>query len=283
MAVGSVSGSAQTPVAHFGAMAKNTPKLPPVPGSGADRGAGKGNPTKMERRAAAAAAAAERQKQARRRALRLQIGIGALLVAVVVGVTALVLSLRGSGEDATPPAGLTADGGVVLGAAEAPVEVVVVEDFQCPACLAFEEDAGDLLAEYRAGDQVSVEYRAISFLDRASSTDYSSRAANAAACVLDDAGADAWMTMHEALFADQPPEGGEGLPDSELESKAATAGADVGSCIEDGTFRDWVEQTTDTVFEDDRVNGTPTVFVNDEEVEDPTAAKIEAAVEAATP
>jgi protein-disulfide isomerase len=262
-------------------VAKNTPKLPPVPGSGPQQG----NPTKMERRAAAAAAAAERQKQAKRRTLRIQIGVGALLVAAVVGVTALVLSLRGPDGDATPPAGVTADGGVLFGSADAPVTVVAVEDFQCPVCKVFEEESGGQLAEYQAGDEVAVEYRPIAFLDRASSTDYSSRAANAAACVLDDAGPDAWLEMHGSLFAEQPAEGGEGLPDSRLVEMAEAAGADrdaVEGCVEDRTFGDWVEQVTDAAF-DGEVTGTPTLFVNGDKLEGFALETLQEAVEAATP
>ena len=139
------------------------------------------------------------------------------MVAIVVGITLAVLSQRDSGGRGRPaPPGLTSDGAVRFGAADAPVTLQAVEDFQCPICQQFESTNADLLRSYRDGDQVAVEYRPIAFLDRMSSTEYSTRALNASMCVLEDAGKDAWLKYHQSLYANQPPENGAGLPDSDL-------------------------------------------------------------------
>ncbi|NHC22761.1 thioredoxin domain-containing protein [Nocardioides sp. IC4_145] len=252
---------------------KKSPNLPPVDGGAARQ-------KQQSRRAEMAELMAERKRAERRRTVLTQVGIGAVVVALVVGVTIAVLANRGPDEPAAAPSRLTSDGSVRFGAADADVTVQVVEDFQCPACGAFEAAMGDVLADYRASDDVAVEYRPIAFLDRASTDEYSTRALNASMCVLEDAGADAWMTMHESLFAQQPAEGGAGLDDATLVALAADAGAEgdaVTSCIEDRTYDDWAEEQTDRVF-DSGVSSTPTVLVNGEQVPN---GELEAAVEAA--
>ena len=74
----------------------------------------------------------------------------------------------------------------------------------------------------KAGD-VSVEYRVLPFL--AGIDDYSPRSANAFAVVLDASGPEVAKKFHDLLFANQPPEGGDGLPDEQLITYANQAGA----------------------------------------------------------
>lgn len=240
------------------------------------------------------------QQQSQRRKRGIVQGVAALVVvAVVIGVVVFVLGRNddngpSSAQDftgATPtvssdadgsPASLSDDGGFVVGNPDAPVTVTVVEDFQCPVCQQFEAQSGDQLASYAAGDDVKVEYRGIAFLDRMSSTDYSTRALNASACVM-DSGADVWTKFHEQLFLQQPPEGGDGLPDDQLVSIAADAGADeaaVQSCVADGTFTDWTAATTQAAF-DDGVSGTPTLFVNGKKLSSFDGTELQNAVDEA--
>jgi len=252
---------------------RKKPQLPPVSEEARRR--------QQSRREEMAALLAERKRAERRKQVLTQVGIGALLVALVVGITVAVLVTR-DGDDGpvAVPSGLTPDGSVRFGAADAAVTLEVVEDFQCPACRQLEAAAGEVLADYREADDVAVEYHPIAFLDRASTDEYSSRALNASMCVLDDAGPDAWMAMHDALYDEQPQEGGAGLPDGTLVSMAVDAGADedaVASCIGDRTYDKWGEQQTDRFF-DDGGQGTPTVFVDGEQVE---PAQLQSAVEAA--
>lgn len=263
-------------------MSKKTPHLPPVPSPDGDNS----KEAKSERRAAAAALLREQKRQARRRSVIIQVAVGALVVAIVIAVTAIVLSRRDTGDtgDATPPPGLTADGAIRFGPDDAPVTLQAVEDFQCPICRQFESTNADLLAQYRDGGQVAVEYRPIAFLDRMSSTEYSSRALNASACVLAADGKDAWLAFHGELYDKQPPEQSEGLPDGDLISLAADAGSggdDVKACIEDRRYDDWVKQTTAATLDDD-VTGTPTIFVNGTKLDGFDADTITEAVTAAS-
>lgn len=240
------------------------------------------SPTNRSGRVRSATIIAERRRKEKRRRLLIQLGIGLVVVVAVLGTTVAVLKSQDDTAAATAPPNLTTSGGVVLGNASAPVTVTVVEDFGCPHCKVFEEDAGSLLAGYATGTDVKVEYRGIAFLDRAFATNYSSRALNASACVAATSTTEVWKKFHDALFAEQPAEGSKGLDSGALASRAVAAGATVGDCITRGTYLDWVKAQTDATLGHDGVEGTPTVFVNDVLVERPSAATVAAAVAGAS-
>jgi protein-disulfide isomerase len=255
---------------------------------------GSSNRTKRAEKIAALRAAEQKAAQ-RRRNTWVVIGVLALVV-VVVGVVAVVQSVRNSTpesaavpsatlDDDAPPAEQvevtgTADQTIAIGDPDAPVTVTVYADFQCPACRQFEAGARETLAGLVEDGTIRLEQRMMAFLDAASSTRYSSRALNAAACVV-DAEPQAFTPFHDLLFEQQPAEGTAGLPDARLAELAEEAGAgDVGSCIEDEAYRAWVRDVTDQASKDGIVR-TPTVLVDGEQLESPTPDAIVAAVEAA--
>jgi len=219
----------------------------------------------VERSRAERAAAVVAEQQRRERHRRTGV-IAAVVVAVVaVLVAAVVLGNRSdtSGETAAQtPSGVT-DYTVTVGDADAPKAITVYEDPQCPICRAFEEKVGDKVADAVAAGDVRVDYRIVSFLDRASSNDYSSRAANALYAVQDVAGPDAFAAMHRTLFANQPAEGSAGPEDGQLVDWAVEAGADeaVRPLIEDQAFAQFVVNATDQMSKDG-VTGTPTVLID---------------------
>ena len=53
-------------------------------------------------------------------------------------------------------------------------------------------------------------YHAMAFLDTRANDQYSTRALNAAAAVVDAAGRDAFQKFHDLLYANQPAESGSG-------------------------------------------------------------------------
>lgn len=210
----------------------------------------------------------QRQEAARRRRRTVAVTV-VVVLAVLVGVGVAVQSARNSTGGGATPTGVVDDFGVVRGDADAPVTVTLYEDFQCPACRALEEQAGEVFADLAKDGSARVVYRPMAFLDQASTTNYSSRALEAAACVLEDAGPDAFVRMHDLLFEHQPPEGGAGLPDQTLADLAEQAGANrdaITSCQQDDTFAAWVERATEQASKDG-VNGTPTVLVDGKQVE----------------
>ncbi|WP_040788592.1 DsbA family protein [Nocardia paucivorans] len=200
-----------------------------------------------------------------------------LLVVVAIGIGLLarnVLSEKVSGaavapDNASVPANVQADGLIRVGEADAKVTVRVVMDLQCPACKMFEEANGAVLEDAVRDGTTAVEYSIITFLDRASTTEYSSRAGNAAFCVA-NSGVDHFQTWLSDMFTEQPEEGGDGLPDSTLIDIAEAAGytdPDVARCITDRRYDTYLRTRTDEVI-GSGVNSTPTVTVNSEEVSD---------------
>lgn len=241
------------------------------------------NKRRDERRATAAAKVAEMQRaqQAAERRRRSLI-VSAIVVAVIVVVVGVFIAVQTRSSGPTVAArdvqGSTADYGFVVGKVDAPVSMVVYEDFQCPACKGFEDADAAMLEEKVADGTLKIEYRPIAFLDRMSSTSYSTRSLNAAACVWDGSTISAWTKFHDKLFEVQPAEGTAGLPDDKLVAyaeQAGATGADVAACIEDQTFKDWGGSATEAASKDG-VSATPTVRLDESDVPsetwaDPTA------------
>lgn len=230
---------------------------------------------------AAARAAAERSQHRRRRSVAAALAVVVLLL--VVGVGALVQAGRdGSTATAAAPRGTTGTAGqsIPVGRPQAPVTVAVYEDFQCPACKAFEQSTGATLTSLVDQGKVRVDYRPIAILDRFSSTEYSTRALSAAGCVVDQA-PNAYTAFHDALFAEQPAENSAGLTDARLAEVATRAGAPAAaSCITDRRFTGWAGRVTDQSSKD-QVTGTPTVLVAGKALDDTSPQGLQAAVAAA--
>ena len=160
---------------------------------------------------------------------------------------------------ATPPATVTAPGAEAE--AGKPVKVVLYVDFICPVCKDFEARYNETLTGLRNEGKISVEYRPLGFLDTRSTTNYSSRAANAAACVVNES-PEKYAEFVNALFDRQPAEGGAGLSDSDLKKMATDIGAkNIDKCVDDKTYRPYVKHTTQQASVIG-VTGTPTVFVD---------------------
>jgi protein-disulfide isomerase len=142
-----------------------------------------------------------------------------------------------------------------------PVKVVLYIDFICPVCKNFEAQYNEQLTSLRNEGKISVEYRALGFLDSRSSTNYSSRAANAAACVVNES-PEKYAAFVDALFAKQPAEGSAGISDNDLKKMATDVGAKpIDTCVDDKTYRPFVKFTTKEAAAIG-VTGTPTVFVD---------------------
>jgi protein-disulfide isomerase len=159
---------------------------------------------------------------------------------------------------ATKPAVVTAPGAEAE--AGKPVKVVAYIDFICPVCKNFEAKYNQQLTQLRDDGKISLEYRPLGFLDASSTTNYSSRAANAAACVVNTS-PDKYSAFVDVLFARQPAEGGPGLSDNDLKKMATEAGAaNIDSCVDSKTYRPFVKVVTKEAAVIG-VTGTPTVFV----------------------
>jgi protein-disulfide isomerase len=203
------------------------------------------------------------------------IAVAALVIAGLIGWG--VYASQSSGE-VVPPPNATATAGITVGSG--PVTVEVYEDFICPHCKDFEDQSGQTLDQLVSANKVKIVYYPLAFLDEASSTDYSTRAAAASACA-DEGGK--FREYAEALFARQPAEGSAGLSDGELTSIGTSVGlseSSFGQCVNDGKYKPWVGSISNAASASG-VNGTPTVKVNGTQVTDLTPAGLNAAVNAA--
>ena len=175
------------------------------------------------------------------------------------------------------PAGATREGdGIMIG--HGPVRVDAFIDFLCPFCRRFELSTGPALADLVSGGQVSLVYHPMNFLDRASTTNYSTRAAAASGCAADGG---RFTEYAHALFVSQPPEGGAGLSDAELAGLGSAAGLDGAAftaCVSAAPYLDWPPHVTARATALG-VEATPTVLVAGAPVR-PEARAIGAAVAA---
>ncbi|MFP5253556.1 MAG: DsbA family protein [Actinomycetes bacterium] len=229
---------------------------------------------RAEQTAAAERAAAIRKEQERKERRRRAFTVGGVVAAVLTLVLLAGYAVQSArdttGEAGAVPSGVVDEYAVPYGQESAPVTVTIYEDFMCPFCGDFEQASEDMLEGYVDAGDVQVEYRALSFLDRASDgSDYSTRAMNALGVVLDTAGPDVAKRFHDLLFDDQPEEGTPGPTDDELIAYAVEAGASedaVSRPIRDLEFEQWVLNATDAASQED-VSSTPTVMVDGEVVE----------------
>jgi protein-disulfide isomerase len=161
----------------------------------------------------------------------------------------------------------TADA-ILLG--EGTVTLDAYVDFLCPFCRMFEEQSGPLLDELVEEELITLAYHPLGFLDRASTTRYSTRASAASHCA-EDAGR--FRDYSRSLFANQPPEGGPGLSNEQLIRLGAAVGLDetFAACVTAGRYVPWSEHVTQSAIERG-VAGTPTVLVDGRQVpHDPRA------------
>ena len=236
------------------------------------------NSDKNARRQRALEMQRARDKEAARGRVLTTIGIVVALVAVIAAVLFIVQPWNSDdsgdntamGEQLTPA---NAENGLVVNQASLggdqssdtkPVPVVIWEDFQCPACNAFETATKDVVRSLIENGTITVDYRPLNFIDRNmnGSTSYSQRAGSAAVCVFEDAGADAFLKFQADLFENQKDEGTDGFSNDEYIDMASDAGAnDSASCIQDQSYAQYVIDMTEK-FYDAGYNSTPTVLIN---------------------
>ena len=221
----------------------------------------------------------EQLARERRRKRTLWGSVAAVAVLVIAGLIGWSAYSSQRSDDFTAPTGANEAGtGVVVGSG--PVTVDIYEDFLCPACKQFKQTSGPTLDQLVSEGKVRVVYHPVAYLNRYSSTQYSTRSSAASGCAAEGG---RYREYANALFERQPAEGGAGLSDNELADIAAGVGLDrdgFASCLREGTFKPWTEHVTEAASKAN-ITGTPTILVNGQPVADRSPEGIKAAVEAA--
>lgn len=197
--------------------------------------------------------------------------VGAVLVlGAVVGGVALLIPGSDSGssssddESFVEPDAVTRGYGIVEGSGSVVVELYV--DFSCPACAEFEADNGELIAKAVDDNEITLITYPMAMLDGYSSTKYSTRSAAASVCAADEG---RFRDYAQALFTDQPEEGGKGLSDTELTDRGSGIGLgdSFADCLNARTYEPWVAEGTDKAA-GQGINSVPVVEIDGTPVQD---------------
>ncbi|MEZ0362727.1 thioredoxin domain-containing protein [Mycobacterium sp. pUA109] len=106
--------------------------------------------------------------------------ITAITAVAVMALCGLVAGIPLARADVAPGTTVTGDGyGVLVGAPDAPVQLEIFCEPQCPHCAQFEAASDADLARHLGSGQVAVTYRWLTFLDGKHDNDASARAATA--------------------------------------------------------------------------------------------------------
>ncbi len=235
----------------------------------------------------------QHRRQERRNRVFLQGGIG-LGILVVLGIIALVVAtsiqrpaagpanmrsdgiIIGKELKAVRTAAIPADGKPVATVRDKKSTVVSIRiylDYFCPVCKSFETANKSQITGWLKTGAATLEIHPISLLDRSSQgTRYSSRAANAGACVANYSPDDYWA-FTQAMYARQPTEGTVGLSNSQIIGVIKSAKVHnlpkISACVNREKFKSWVDAATTRAengpLPDSNVKtvtGTPTIIVN---------------------
>ena len=259
---------------------------------------GSARASKNERRAAARDKARtlreEQKKKARRNKFILQGSLIVVTLAIVAVVAVVIYStIRppapgplnmlsdgikiGQNFEAVTTPGLQPSEEPVPSSSNIPADVLDIRiyvDYLCPYCGGFEAANAQQIKKLVGEGAATLEIHPVAILDRNSlGTKYSTRAANAAACV-SNFSPNNFYDFSALLFAHQPAEGTAGLSDDELIGYAKEAGVskltDITSCVNDQTFKNWVAGATSrfstnpipNVVSQPAQKSTPTIYVS---------------------
>ena len=239
-------------------------------------GSNQPRPSRNERREAAREKARllreEQKKRERRNKILIQGGIIVAVVAIAALVGTLIFQ---SVKPAGPVPQNMASDGIVLTAGEdgaswpsrpprsprarrptptVPDEsgevanILMYIDYLCPFCGQFEATNSESMRTMVESGAATLEMHPIAILtNKSAGTQYSLRAANAAACVADSS-PDSFFDFNAILFENQPEEGSAGLTERRAEvarrRRPASAASTVEKCIDDVQFKSWVQDAT---------------------------------------
>jgi protein-disulfide isomerase len=157
--------------------------------------------------------------------------------------------------------------GRTMGDASAPVLVEVFEDFQCPACQRYSDTTEKSLVESGYLEQGLVYYifRQFPFIDDGSSSTESDQAANASMCASEQG---MFWEYHDELYANWNGENLGTFNDNRLISFAERLGLEMDAfeaCFAENRYQAEIDADLALGLQYG-VNGTPSVFVNGQQI-----------------
>ncbi len=231
----------------------------------------------------------ERRSQRQRRSRRTFLIVGVLVAAI--GVVGIVIALTGPGRGAvaavdtnyeglTQEVDRTGEGpGFAIGDPNAPVTLIEYSDFSCPHCHDLTGAIHQLIDEYVTAGDLRVVYKPISFVN----PPYSRPAAQAAICAGEQG---KFWEMHDQIWALYDSTGPGAYTQRQLAASAEAIGLD-GNEFRSCFVSSDTSSQVDAVLAEAQVrgiNGTPTLYINGQQVgyrgADTAYADLKAAIEA---
>lgn len=207
------------------------------------------------------------KKQDRRRVVLLRGGIVAFLLVILVVIAVVIFVFPPT--ETRGPQNMLSDGikigedlKVIHTVAQAPgekpiaseenaagvVDIQLYVDYLCTDCAEFQLKNDEQLRSWVSTGAATVEIHPLALLTtKSAGSQYSLRAASAAACVA-DLSPDHFWDFHVALLTNQPEQGTEALSDAEIMQRAEAAGVtalgQIRRCVDEARFRSWVKAAT---------------------------------------
>jgi protein-disulfide isomerase len=223
--------------------------------------------------------AAEKVARLRAERRRKQMTLGGAVVAVVAVAGGIGIAVSAAKHNSSPylaPAAAVVDPqaksskatGIQVGSADAPVKMVVFEDFRCPVCKEIEGAVEPMYKQYVEAGKLQVIYHPARLIDGNNGGSGSLNGANAAACAQDDG---QFMALHDVLYGNQPDEKTDGYGNAatvlSLANKIPALASNPGfqECVNKGNHNGWVQANADN-FNKLGLPGTPTVFIDGQQL-----------------
>lgn len=226
----------------------------------------------------------QRVKKQRQQRLMVIIGIG-----IVVVIAAAVLIISQIQKNSAPVGKITpivsqtrpSPNWTSMGDPKAKVKIDIFEDFQCPACQYWTQDVEPLVAEELvATGKAYYTFHNYPFIDDRAPTKESDQSANAALCAADQG---RFWDYHDIVYANWNGENQGAYNDKRLVAFAESVGLDMNSfntCFKASKFQGKIDE--DLLYGKKLgLVATPSIYVNEKLIENPSFEEIKKAVEAA--
>ena len=226
----------------------------------------------------------ELEVRRKRKARMLGVGLGVLSLVVVATIVVVLVNAIGNkipeidstAEQLTPPNATEGHGIAIKSKNTQPASdvpnVVVYEDYQCPACKLYEAQYGNAFQQLIDEGKITLEIRTAYFLNDANKTvnKNSSERAALAAATADAVGK--YREYHKVVYDNQPAQEGDGYTDQQLRvdfaAKAGITGDDLTTfqkLYDTKAYAEFARQSYQALGEAG-ITGTPAYVVNGKKI-----------------